>query len=73
MLPIYGTWMAFVAMHTHTLIKTLPRTNGIPMEGMFPKQMYIAETFLHAKPPSPSTVPRNESGNTYIHVQNISK
>jgi len=44
------------------------------MAGMFPKQMYIAETFLRAKPASPSMVPRNESGSTYItfHAQNIS-
>ena len=71
MLPIYGTWIAFPTKYTHTLLKTLPRANGIPMEGMFPKQIYIAETFLRAKPPSPSMVPRNESGNTYIRAQNI--
>jgi len=71
MLPIYGTWIAFLTKYIHTLLKTLPRANGIPMEGMFPKQMYIAETFLRAKPPSPSMVPRIESGNTYIRAQNI--
>jgi len=61
-------------MHTHTFLNTLPRANGIPLEGTFPKQMYSTESFFCTKPASPSMVPRSVFGNTYIpfHAQNMS-